>query len=52
MVQSLFRRRLVKKVDPHVAVAADQLIDQYANRSRDYIIGKIFEPINLSLIHI
>ena len=51
MVQSLFRRRLVKKVDPHVAVAADQLIDKYANRSRDYIIGKIFEPVNHNYLY-
>ena len=40
----LFRRRLVK-VDAHVKVAAEQLINAHAESLRPDYVGKIFQPL-------
>ena len=41
--EPLFRRRLA--IDPHVKVAAQQLVQQYATHGRPEQIGKIFKPL-------
>ena len=51
MVQAhpLFRRRLV--VDHHTKVAAENLVQQYGNRSRPDHVGKIFQPVNHNYLY-